>query len=156
MVTCQLHVLMAPFILLQYQQSQPPSPLQLVPSLLASPTPSPAQPLLLGEEHCPPLPPSHGSTPVGARHQGLIALLTSPSTNFKCLMLDSTPAMSVCPHHSSLELRVTLAHSPSMCRVSYFCVCVSFATCFTVVYGTAYMHMFNPSCAIIALRILSN
>ena len=96
----------------------PPSPLQLVPSLLASPTPSPAQPLSLGEEHCPPPPPSHGSTPVGVWHQGLVALLTSPSTHFKCLTPDSTPAMSVCPHHSSLELRVTLRHSPSMCRVS--------------------------------------
>ena len=35
-------------------------------------------------------------------------------------------------------------------------MCVSFATCFTVVYGTAYMPMFNSSCVIIALRVLSN
>ena len=96
----------------------PPSPLQLVSSLLVSPTPSPAQPMSLGKRPC--SPPSHGSTPVGVWHQGLVALLTSPSANLKCPMLDSTPAMSVCPHHSLIELRTPPIHTQSLCKVSYY------------------------------------
>ena len=107
-------------IFLQYPQSQlmPPSPLQLVPSLLASPTPSPAQPLSLGERHCPLSPPFNGLIPVGVLHQRLVPLLTSHWTHFECLMLGSTPAMSVYPHHSSLELGTLLIHLLLMCRVS--------------------------------------
>ena len=102
--------------LLQHPWFLPPSRLQLVPSLWASPTPSPAQPMLLGQGQYLPLP-LRGSTLMGVWHQGLEALLALLSTHFECLMPASTPAMSVCPHYSSLELRTPLIHSLSMCKV---------------------------------------
>ena len=106
-------------IILQCQPLQltlvPPSLLQLISSLLASPTPSPAQPMSLGKRPC--LPQSHWSIPVGVWHQELAALSTSHSTHFKCLMPGATPAMSVCPHHSWIELGTQLIHTPSVCKV---------------------------------------
>lgn len=58
-------------------------------------------------------------------HHKLVELSALLSTHFKSLMLDSTPVMSVCPHHFLLVLMSLLIHSPSI-----YCVrCLSVNVC---------------------------